>query len=205
MEDDLDLGESLCEVLRLEGYEVELARDGIEASDLSYQHRFDCYVLDINVPHFNGMELLEALRAAEDRTPTIFISAMVDIETMSRAFGLGADDYIKKPFYPQELILRLQHRLQPQEQLIVHGELHYNPQTQALHREGVALSLSRSQRELFDFFIQNRHRDLSKEEILEHTSIANIASLRVAITKLKQQTGLAIKNLHGIGYRVEEG
>ncbi len=205
MEDDRDLGETLLDILEAEGYDVTLVYDGVEASEVSYQEDFDLYVLDINVPTFSGIDLLRALREAEDQTPTIFISALVDIETMTEAFKIGAEDYIKKPFFPEELLLRINRRFSTQHSVLSHGDLLYYPHRKELYRGDERIHLSRGQRELFDFFIQNRGRDLTKEEIFEATSIGSIASLRVAITKLKQQTGLVIENLHGIGYRIEVG
>ncbi|HHS93113.1 MAG TPA: response regulator, partial [Campylobacterales bacterium] len=85
MEDEEDLGETLQEVLEDEGYSVHWVKDGAEASNLSFKQTFDLYVFDINVPELNGLELLESLRHAEDITPTIFISAMIDMETMRKA------------------------------------------------------------------------------------------------------------------------
>jgi DNA-binding response OmpR family regulator len=69
---------------------------------------YDLYLFDINVPDMNGFDLLEQLRNAEDLTPTIFISALSDIASITKGFALGADDYLKKPFYPEELLVRVE-------------------------------------------------------------------------------------------------
>jgi DNA-binding response OmpR family regulator len=203
MEDDNDLGETLQELLESKGYGVTLVNNGIEASEVSYKKKFDLYVFDINVPKFNGLELLDALRHAKDKTPTIFISAFIDLETMTRAFKLGADDYIKKPFFPEELLLRIEAKLKREEDIILYGNLIFNPSNEEVLIEGEVLNLSKMQMALFKIFIHNINQKLIKEDIMEITNIRSESALRVAITKLRNSTGLNIQNLHGIGYRLE--
>jgi DNA-binding response OmpR family regulator len=99
LEDDYELAETLQELLEDHGYSVDLVHTGNAAIDLSYENSYDLYVFDINVPDISGIELLESLRNAEDTTPTIFISALVDLNTIAKGFEVGADDYIKKPFF----------------------------------------------------------------------------------------------------------
>ncbi len=203
MEDEEDLGETLQEMLEDEGYGVRWVKDGVEASDVTYSEKFDLYVFDINVPEFNGLELLESLRNASDKTPTIFISAMVDLETIKKAFKIGIEDYLKKPFFPEELLFRIESKFQTQNTLISYKNLLYNPDTRELHREGEVLFLSRKQKELFHFFMTNLNRTVEAEEIMEFSSIKSISALRVALSKLKQLTGVEIRSIHGVGYRVE--
>jgi DNA-binding response OmpR family regulator len=203
MEDNIDLGETLQELLESKGYKVTLVGNGIEASELSYEKEFDLYVFDINVPKFNGLELLDALRHAEDHTPTIFISAFIDLETITQAFKLGADDYIKKPFFPEELLLRIEMKLKKELEMIKYNNLDFNPENEEIFIDGEALHLSKMQMALFKIFIHNINRKVIKEDIMELTSIRSESALRVAITKLRNTTGLNIQNLHGIGYRLE--
>jgi len=205
MEDDIDLGETIEEMLELEGYSVILVKDGVEASEVSYNTKFDLYIFDINVPEFNGLELLEALRNAEDNTPTIFISALVDLETISQAFDIGAEDYIKKPFFPQELLIRIKAKFNQQSKTILYQDIKYIPKTGEIYKNSTPIHLSKMQMELFDYFMQNIDRVVTKDNIIESTNIKNISALRVALTKLKQTTGLNIKNIHGVGYRLEKG
>ncbi len=204
LEDDLDLGETILDILEDEGYSVTWVKDGIDASDSSYQESFDLYIFDINVPNFNGLELLEALRDAEDSTPAIFISALVDLESISEAFRIGAEDYIKKPFFPEELLIRIRAKFSNYNKKIIYRDIIYYPKNREIYRGKDRVNLSKMQTELFDFFIKNIDRVVTKERILETISIKNISALRVAITKLKQLTGLKIKNIHGVGYRLEK-
>ncbi len=204
LEDDLDLGETILDILEIEGYSVTWVKDGIDASDSSYQESFDLYIFDINVPNFNGLELLEALRDAEDSTPAIFISALVDLESISKAFRIGAEDYIKKPFFPEELLIRIKAKFNNSNKKIIYRDIIYYPKDREIYRGKNRINLSRMQIELFDFFIKNIDKVITKERILETISIKNVSALRVAINKLKQFTDLDIKNIHGVGYRLEK-
>lgn len=204
MEDDIDLGETIEEMLEIEGYSVVLVKDGIEASEVSYNSKFDLYIFDINVPEFNGLELLEALRNAEDNTPTIFISALIDLETISKAFNIGAEDYIKKPFFPQELLIRIKAKFNQKYKIISYQDITYNPKTGEIYNKDKPIQLSKMQLELFNYFMRNIDKVVSSDDIIETTNIKNISALRVAITKLKHTTNLNIKNIHGVGYKLEK-
>ena len=203
LEDDNNLGETLLELLEESGYEVDLALDGEEAVELSYKNSYDLYVFDINVPKLDGFALLDALREADDKTPTIFISAMVDLKTMARGFALGAEDYIKKPFFPEELLLRVDAKMQRIKHDILCGEIRYDPSAKELFKEGKRLNLSHMLLLMFDLLILSRGKVVDKDELYECMENPSSSALRVAITKLKQQTGLDIKNIRGVGYSIE--
>ena len=203
LEDDILLAETLQELLESEGYKVTLVLDGGAAADASYDNTYDLYIFDINVPEINGLELLESLRGADDKTPAIFISALVDLNTISKGFEVGADDYIKKPFFPEELLIRVNAKLAQQVSTIDYENLSYDPKTKILRKDGSAIALGEVQERLFDLFIHNIDQVLDKEVLLESLEKPSPTALRVALTKLKQTTGLNIKNLRGVGYILE--
>lgn len=203
LEDDANLGETLLELLQENGYDTHLATDGEEAVELSYQNSYDLYIFDINVPKLDGLELLDSLRDAKDMTPSIFISAMVDLKTMARGFALGADDYIKKPFFPEELILRVDAKMQKLSSEIHCGEISYNPNTKELFKNDVRLNLSHMLLLMFDLLLLSKGKVVDKDELYECMENPTSSALRVAITKLKQQTGIDIKNIRGVGYSIE--
>ena len=205
LEDDMDLGETIEEMLEVEGYSVSWVKDGLEASEITYSEKFDLYIFDINVPEFNGLELLEALRGADDNTHTIFISALIDLDTISHAFNIGAEDYIKKPFFPEELLIRIKAKFNYKNRAILYKNIEYFPDKGEIYKDKELIRLSKMQRELFDFFIKNMDKIVTKDNILDATSIKNISALRVALTKLKQITNFDIKNIHGVGYILEKG
>ena len=203
MEDDIDLGETLKDILELNSYDVTLVSDGVEAPEFTYHNSYDIYVFDINVPQFNGLELLDSLRNSMDKTPTLFISAFIDLNTISKAFKVGADDYIKKPFFPEELLLRIELKLDKKDDCIIYDRVKYYPKEDILFLDLKEIYLSKMQMELFKVFINNLNKKVLKEDIMDRASINSPSALRVAINKLKNTTGLNIKNLHGIGYILE--
>lgn len=203
LEDDFILGQTLVELLVSEGYSVTLTRSGDEAVDATYENRFDLYIFDINVPDINGLELLKSLREADDKTPAIFISALVDLGSISKAFEVGAEDYIKKPFFPQELLIRVNAKFAQKSSTIKYNDLEYNPKTKTLKKGLQTIALGEVQEQLFSLFIRNIGKVLTQDMLLECLEKPSSSALRVALTKLKQTTGLNIKNLRAIGYIVE--
>lgn len=203
LEDDLLLSQTLQELLSDEGYSVTLVQNGNDAIDKSYDEKFDLYVFDINVPDITGLELLESLRNADDNTPTIFISALVDIESISKAFKIGAEDYIKKPFFPEELLIRINSKLQPRQTNITYKNLEFNLSSKLLKIDGHTISLGEVQEKLLELFLTNQNQVLDKDILLDCLDKPSPTALRVAITKLKQTTGLNIVNIRGVGYSLE--
>lgn len=203
LEDDLLLSQTLQELLSDEGYSVTLVENGNDAIDKSYDEKFDLYVFDINVPDITGLELLESLRNADDNTPTIFISALVDIESISKAFKIGAEDYIKKPFFPEELLIRINSKLQPRQTDITYKNLEFNLSSKLLKIDGHTISLGEVQEKLLELFLTNQNQVLDKDILLDCLDKPSPTALRVAITKLKQTTGLNIVNIRGVGYSLE--
>ena len=204
LEDDTLLAETLQELLESEGYKVTLVLDGGAAADASYESTFDLYIFDINVPEINGLDLLESLRSADDKTPAIFISALVDLNSITKGFEVGADDYIKKPFFPEELLIRVNAKLAQQtSSIIYYGDLEFDPQKRLLRKGGHVISLGEVQEKLFELFINNIDQVMDKEILSECLEKPSPTALRVALTKLKQTTGLNIQNLRGVGYILE--
>jgi DNA-binding response OmpR family regulator len=203
LEDDKLLSETLNELLTLEGYEVCLAYDGEEASCLTYEKSFDLYIFDINVPEIDGLSLLEALREADDMTPTIMISASVDIKTIASAFNMGAKDYIKKPFFPEELLIRVNAEFKKSLKIISIEHLKYNPRDKILKDGSRIISMGEVQRCLFEAFLINLNRVVNRSVLCDCLQQTSSGALRVALNKLKQSTKLSIKNIRGVGYILE--
>jgi DNA-binding response OmpR family regulator len=203
LEDDFVLGESIEEMLCEAHYTVDWARSGDDAAQLSFDHSYDLYLFDVNVPDINGFELLEQLREADDSTPTIFISALSDISSITKGFSLGADDYLKKPFFPEELLVRIEAKFAKVNQTIHWGAITYNPKTNDVTKDGSLITLGDVQLPLLRLFITNIGRTLTKESLFDLMEHPSDTALRVAINKLKQTTSWDILNVRGIGYRIE--
>lgn len=108
-DDEPDILELLVYRLRRSGYEVAAARDGAEALRLAQEQRFDLAVLDVMMPELDGYELTRRLRAQEQtrRIPVILLTARAQSSDVAAGFGVGADDYLRKPFNPDELVARV--------------------------------------------------------------------------------------------------
>lgn len=204
LEDDPVLGESLEALLQSRGYGVVWVTDGEQAADAAYEKGFDLYLFDINVPLLNGFDLLGALRDADDRTPAIFLSALRDIASMTKGFAAGAEDYIKKPFDVDELLLRVEARVRRDErQQLCYGDIVYDLQRGTVTKAGREIDLGEIQKTIWHRLAADVGRTVDKAELLELLDQPSDQALRFHISKLNQKLGLRITNVRAVGYRLE--
>ncbi|MCF6205854.1 MAG: response regulator transcription factor [Sulfurovum sp.] len=204
LEDDKILCDSLKEYLESEGYEVDTAHRGTEVFDLTFSNRYDIYILDVNVPDTNGFDVLSMLKDAGDETPTIYITALTDIASISKAFSIGAEDYIKKPFDPEELVIRIKNKYEQTDRHICIGEVSYDPVERVVCREGNLVSMGEVQQQIFHELIINLNRVVDSYTLMDFLSNPNANALRVNLAKLKSKLGIEIKNIRGQGYMIEK-
>ena len=209
LEDDLLFAETLIDLLEEEEYEVVHTPNGQVALDEIYKSKFDIYLLDINVPLIDGITLLEELRQADDKTPTIFLTSHKDKEILKKSFLSGADDYLRKPFDNDELLLRIEALLRRTKKeiqecvaLLCHDKLHkrffYNKKE---------LELSKKEYELLFVLVQHVDNPVPKElifsELWSSSETPSEGAIRVYINRLKQLLPeITIENIRGIGYRL---
>jgi len=205
LEDDAILASTLIEILKDAEYNVDLAEDGIKAAAYSYDNSYDLYIFDINVPGIGGLELLEDLRSSGDETPAIYISALVDLDSIAKGFEVGGDDYLKKPFLPEELLIRVDARLKnhPHDRL-VYKDVTYHPSSKEIYKDGKILSLGSVQFKIFDSLMHNIGKVTHKESLLDLLDHPSDTALRVAVVKLKQKLDIEITNVRGLGYILEK-
>ncbi len=202
LEDDPTLAKTLTRYLQHNDYEIAWAKDGEEALELSYANRYDLYLFDINVPRINGIDLLNDLRHGEDRTPTIIISALVDTASVAKGFIAGADDYLKKPFDPDELLVRIQAKTSGLRKTIRYKAYEIDLFDDTLYKEGEILHIGEVQKRIVLSLIKNYPNPVTKEELLLlHDNPSDVA-LRVNINKLKKSLALPIVNVRGVGYKI---
>ncbi len=204
LEDDIELAETLKELLESQNYRVDMVHNGNDAIDASYEKKYQLYVFDINVPDMNGLELLSSLREADDTTPAIFISALIDLNSISKAFEIGADDYIKKPFFPQELLIRVNAKFTQVSSDIVYNNVRYIANKKELYIDEKLVPLGEVQECLCDTFMTNIGNVLDKTILMDCLVNPSDTALRVALNKFKQITALPIKNVRGVGYVLEK-
>jgi DNA-binding response OmpR family regulator len=203
LEDDKILCSSLKEFLELEGYSVDAAFRGEEVFDLTFEQHYDLYILDVNVPEINGFDILHALREAGDETPAIYITALTDINSISKGFSAGAEDYIKKPFDPEELVLRIKSRFQQREKVIHYGDITYDPASKSIRKGSQTITLGEVQQNIFHTLIQHQNKVVESYTLMDFLEQPSANALRVNLAKLKNKLGIEIKNIRGQGYMIE--
>ena len=208
LEDDSLFGETLCDLLEDEGYEVTYAPNGQVALEKSFAQKFDIYLFDINVPLIDGITLLQELRKSQDTTPTIFLTSHKDKETLKKSFHSGCDDYLTKPFDNDELLLRITARLgQNKEQKECKSELCLDTFYGEFTYKDELLELSKKEYELLVVLFKHANKPVSKEIIVDalwsSSESFSDGSIRVYINRLKQCLGnLKIENIRSVGYKL---
>lgn len=209
LEDDQLLAETLVDLLEDENYEVTHASNGQVALDITYENKFDLYLLDINVPLINGLTCLKELRESEDNTPAIFLTSHKDKEMLQNGFNCGGDDYIKKPFDNDELLLRIQALLKRNNtsnvtciDLLCHDEVH-----KRILYDKKELELSKKEYQLLFLLMEHAGATVPKELILQElwasSEQPSDGAIRVYVNRIKHLVpNITIENIRGIGYKL---
>lgn len=212
LEDDELFASTVEDFLSDEGFEVDIASDGEECLELNFKKNYDLYLLDINVPKINGLDLLVQLRNSGDNTPSIFLTSYKDKDTLQTAFLNGCDDYLKKPADLDELLLRiiaLLKRNKKQFDIIkLSNTLTYNPLNKRIYENEIDLNLPIKVLELMELFVENRGEIVTKEMIIGKLWSTNQeyseGSIRVYINQIKKLFDKdTISNIKGVGYKIE--
>lgn len=204
LEDDTILAQTMVQLLKEENYDVTLVEDGEEVLNETYENRFDLYLFDINVPLLNGTETLKLLRDAEDNTPTFFITALRDTSSVSEGFESGCDDYIKKPFDPDELLIRIKAVLKKRNPTIQYKDISFDLLENRIMKEDEEVSLGSVEKSVFSLLIKNIGITIGKSQFFDYMNKPSDAALRVLISKLKKILDVEISNTKGIGYKLEK-
>lgn len=171
------------------------------------------YLLDINLPSQSGIELLQEFRTNDINTPAIFLTSHKEKEVLNVAFSSGCDDYIKKPFDNDELLLRIEAVLNRYKSIKknvikITDEIAYDPKTLTLECLNSSEKLTQKLATLLELFLENRNKIVSKELIIEtlwsEDEECSDGSLRVYIARLKNLLGKeCIENTKGVGYKLK--
>jgi DNA-binding response OmpR family regulator len=213
LEDEVMLNESICEYLETQGHSIETYFDGLKAYEAIMQKSYDLLILDINVPGMDGLTFLEKLHALKIHVPAIYISALVDIEDISRAYDLGCYDYLKKPFHLKELSLRLdkvRHTSTdtPRVQLRLSKNYSYDQEHSMLLFKQEVQTLTKRQSQIIDLLSRNRGMVVDFEQFSIYVWDENVvdnATMRAEINRLKKILHEdIIVNVRGMGYMIEK-
>jgi len=211
LEDDHLLNSAITKYLNTTGHAIQSFRDGEEALKKLKTDSFDLLILDINVPGLDGFALLEALHDLKIQIPTIYISALADIEDISRAFDLGCHDYLKKPFHLKELTIRidkiLQTRYMPQQHLRLSKNYSFDLNTLTLRFDNEVQILPKRQLQIIELLARNRSRVVSYEMFMEYIWFdleIDTPTIRAEMNRLKKVLKEDfIVNIRGVGYMIK--
>jgi two-component system response regulator MprA len=218
VDDEPAVRESLRRALQLEGYDVALAGDGVEALDLIHGgNGVDAVVLDVSMPRLDGLEACRRLRHEGSSLPVLMLTARDAVADRVAGLDAGADDYVVKPFALEELLARLRallRRLGPQEgEVLRFADLELDPTTRLVHRADEPIELTRTEFSLLELFLLNPRQVLTRSVIFERVWGYDFGfgsnSLDVYIGYLRRKTEQGgkprlIHTIRGVGYALRE-
>ncbi|TLP39244.1 response regulator transcription factor [Arcobacter arenosus] len=210
LEDDLILNEIVEEFLIDLGYDVTVAYDGMQASEIIYDEQFDLLILDVNVPNMTGFEFLKSLRENNITTPAIFTTSLDSVDDVEEGFNSGADDYLKKPFELKELELRINNikRLLHMEddELVIGENLKFNTKLNFIDNDSIKTKLPLKEAQILKYLLNNTNRCVSQDElssnIWSYEDSPTSSTIRTYIKNIRKIVGDEyIETIKGVGYR----
>jgi DNA-binding response OmpR family regulator len=213
-EDDRILGDGLARALRQSGYAVDWVETGPAADAALAAHRYDLLILDLGLPRLPGLEVLSRLRARDQRTPVLILTALDGTEDRVRGLDGGADDYLTKPFELAELEARvralLRRGLCGAPRVIALGSLAFDPTARQGFIAGKPIDLSARELALLEALIGRPGRLVSKRQLLEHLyewgGEVSENAIEVYVHRLRRKlegSGVRIHTVRGLGYSIE--
>lgn len=220
IEDEESIAELERDYLEISSYEVTICNDGEKGLKEALDNEYDLYILDLMLPGVDGFEICKAIRSKKN-TPIIMVSAKKDDIDKIRGLGLGADDYMTKPFSPSELVARVKAHLARYERLVgnavpendvieIRG-LKIDKTARRVFVNGEEKTFTTKEFDLLTFLAQNPNHVFSKEELFnkiwDMESIGDIATVTVHIKKIREKIEFDTSNpqyietIWGVGYR----
>ena len=220
VEDELSIAELEKDYLELSGFEVEIETTGDVGLDRAIKEEFDLFILDLMLPNVDGFEICRRVREMKN-TPILLVSAKKDDIDKIRGLGLGADDYMTKPFSPSELVARVKAHLARYERLIgsnvqeneiieIRG-IKIDKTARRVYVNGEEKNFTTKEFDLLTFLAQNPNHVFTKEELFnkiwDMESIGDIATVTVHIKKIREKIEFDtakpqyIQTIWGVGYR----
>lgn len=217
VDDDPRITDLLRRILAYEGYSVAVATSGDDALKRTLERAPDLIVLDVMLPGLNGLEVVQRLRVAGDNVPILLLTARDTIADRVKGFEIGADDYVVKPFAPEELVARIKALLR-RNQVERHEILHYadvqlDTGTRAAHRGPREIELSPTEYELLALFLRRPRQVLTRDVIMDRVwgldfeGSSNVLEVYIGyLRNMLEANGepRLIHTIRGIGYVFKE-
>lgn len=217
VDDDTRIMNLLRRILAYEGYSVTIAPSGTEALDRSLERPPDLVVLDIMLPGLDGLEVARRLRAAGDRVPILMLTARDAVADRVQGLEIGADDYLVKPFAPEELVARVKALLrrsqEEQHEVLRYADVELDTGTRIAHRGTREIELSPTEYELLALFLRRPRQVLTREIILDRVwgidfeGSSNVMEVYVGYLRAKLEAegeSRLIHTVRGVGYVFKE-
>ena len=215
-EDEAALGQIIKESLETRNFDVILCEDGVQAMEHYQSESPDVLVLDVMMPKKDGFTLAKEIRAIDDSVPIIFLTAKSQTADVVEGFSIGGNDYLKKPFSMEELIVRIHNllnraKLQKQTEIIELGDFTFDFPKQTLqYKNDEAIRLTHREAHLLFHLIKNKNKVLDRSVILKklwgNDDFFSARSMDVFITKLRKKLKpderIQIINVRGYGYKL---
>lgn len=218
IEDDHILNQNISEALKTEGLHTISVYDGLLAERTLKKQPFDCVIMDINLPGKNGYDLCRSFRQHNTQTPVIMLTAFGDLDDKVQGFECGADDYLAKPFYLRELLLRInaltrrRSTANQQNSIVVAGDIVMNQLTKKVSRQNVEVSLTPREYQILLKLAENPGEIIPKKDLIAaiwgQSFDANTNTIEVYINFLRNKIDKPfgknnIKTKVGFGYYLD--
>jgi len=214
-EDELSLAGVIADSLKRKGFAVKTAENGLEAIKQVHTEAFDLYILDVMMPKLSGWDVAGEIRKHDPDTPILFLTAKTGKEDLIKGYGAGGNDYLRKPFHFEELLLRIKELLNRVPEPVVSenipiGRYSFNPVRQELSFQNETENLSYKENELLKELVKSRGEVLDRKKVLlrlwgdddffsTRNMDAYISRLR---KKFKKDPAVSILNIRGLGYKL---
>jgi len=212
VEDDIQLNNTITKYLSHNDFDVTSITDGDKAILHIDMIKFDLFIIDINVPNINGLELVKYIRQKDLSTPIIMITASLELENFKIAFDSGCNEYIKKPFYLEELKIRISNLIEikhTNQTIQISNNITYDIEFEELTIHNEIIKLRKKERRLLCLFFQNINKTVLNETIENYVwenEIRESYPLRQLISELRKKFNTDENFIfaeNGIGYRFE--
>jgi DNA-binding response OmpR family regulator len=216
VEDDISLNKALISFFNLKQYEIESYFDGEEAfNHLALSNLADIYIIDINLPGINGLDLIKQIRKIDAVVPIVVITASVEISTLEEAYDFGCSEYIKKPFNLRELEIRIERLCEISLDKIIkvhcvedNSTIEFDLKNNVLHHNGNLVELQKKELRFLTILFKNYKFIVKTSDIEDYVwegEIKDIYPLRQLVTKLRKKLPCNfVKTEVGIGYYIAD-
>ena len=189
LEDNNKLNETITKRLKLKNYNVISFTDGSDAYE-NITEDFSCFILDINVPNIDGIKILKKIREYYPTLPVIIISASVELDVIKQAYDLGCNDFLKKPFFIDELEIKIEKLCKIQNDEICFDEnCYFDFKSSVIKMKDKEIRLTKKEKLLMNLFLTKKNQVISYESIESYVwegNFASLESIRSLIRRLRK-------------------